>query len=59
MLPRAKVVSGDHVLSVLRSALLFCLAVLHLHMRFGPAYLAVGATRASGTTVYVFLGPFW
>ena len=34
-------------------------AFVSVDTRFGPAYLALGATRASGTTVYVFLGPFW
>lgn len=27
--------------------------------RFGPVFLALGATRGSGSTVYLFLGPFW
>ena len=27
--------------------------------RFGPLYLAVGATRGVGSTLYLFIGPFW
>ena len=27
--------------------------------RFGPVFLALGATRGVGGTVYIFLGPFW
>lgn len=27
--------------------------------RFGPAYLAAGSARGLGSTVYVFLGPYW
>jgi NTE family protein len=27
--------------------------------RFGPAYLAAGTARGLGSTVYVFLGPYW
>ncbi|MES2126940.1 MAG: patatin-like phospholipase family protein [Pseudomonadota bacterium] len=32
---------------------------LSVDTRFGPAYLAAGATRDGGQTLYVFLGPFW
>lgn len=27
--------------------------------RFGPAFLAAGATRGVGSALYLFLGPFW
>jgi NTE family protein len=27
--------------------------------RFGPLFLAVGATRGAAGTLYLFLGPFW
>jgi NTE family protein len=27
--------------------------------RFGPLFLAAGATRGTGGTLYLFLGPFW
>lgn len=27
--------------------------------RFGPLFLALGATRGAGGTLYLFLGPFW
>jgi NTE family protein len=27
--------------------------------RFGPLFLAGGATRGTGGTLYLFLGPFW
>ncbi|MES2959000.1 MAG: patatin-like phospholipase family protein [Pseudomonadota bacterium] len=27
--------------------------------RFGPLFLALGATRGAGSTLYLFLGPFW
>ncbi len=27
--------------------------------RFGPLYLGAGATRGSGGTFYLFLGPIW
>jgi NTE family protein len=33
-------------------------AFVSVDTRFGPAYLALGASRGS-STVYVFLGPFW
>ena len=34
-------------------------AFVSVDTRFGPAYLALGASKARGSTVYVFLGPFW
>jgi NTE family protein len=34
-------------------------AFVSVDTRFGPAYLATGATRGSGATLYVFVGPFW
>jgi NTE family protein len=27
--------------------------------RFGPLFLAAGATRGVGSSLYLFLGPFW
>jgi NTE family protein len=27
--------------------------------RFGPLFFAAGATRGTGGTLYLFLGPFW
>jgi NTE family protein len=32
---------------------------LALDTRFGPLYLGAGATRGSGGTLYLFLGPIW
>ena len=34
-------------------------AFVSVDTRFGPLYLAAGATRLGGNTVYLFLGPFW
>lgn len=34
-------------------------AFLSVDTRFGPAYLAAGATRGGGNTLYLFLGPIW
>ena len=34
-------------------------AFISVDTRFGPAYLGMGATSALGSTVYVFLGPYW
>lgn len=32
---------------------------LSVDTRFGPAFLAAGATRGAGSALYLFLGPFW
>jgi NTE family protein len=34
-------------------------AFVSVDTRFGPVYLALGATHRGGHAVYVFLGPFW
>ena len=34
-------------------------AFISVDTRFGPAYLGLGATSGLGSTVYVFLGPYW
>ncbi len=34
-------------------------AFIALDTRFGPLYVAAGATRGVGSTVYLFLGPVW
>ncbi|MFM7532562.1 MAG: patatin-like phospholipase family protein [Rubrivivax sp.] len=34
-------------------------AFVSVDTRFGPVYLAVGATHGGGQAIYVFLGPFW
>ena len=34
-------------------------AFVSVDTRFGPVYLALGATHRGGQAVYVFLGPFW
>jgi NTE family protein len=32
---------------------------ISIDTRFGPFFLAAGATRGTGGTLYLFLGPFW
>ena len=34
-------------------------AFVSVDTRFGPVYLALGATYRGERAVYVFLGPFW
>jgi NTE family protein len=34
-------------------------AFVSVDTRFGPLYLAAGATRGTSGTLYLFLGPFW
>ena len=34
-------------------------AFLSIDTRFGPLFLAAGATRNSSGTLYLFLGPIW
>jgi NTE family protein len=34
-------------------------AFVSVDTRFGPVYLALGATHRGGEAIYVFLGPFW
>ena len=34
-------------------------AFLSVDTRFGPLFLAAGATRDNGSTMYLFLGPIW
>jgi NTE family protein len=34
-------------------------AFLSVDTRFGPIYLGAGATRHSGSSLYLFLGPIW
>ncbi len=34
-------------------------AFVSVDTRFGPVYLALGATHRGGEALYVFLGPFW
>ena len=34
-------------------------AFLSVETRFGPAYLAAGATRGGDKSLYLFLGPIW
>lgn len=34
-------------------------AFISVDTRFGPAFLAAGATRGVGGALYLFLGPFW
>jgi len=34
-------------------------AFVSVDTRFGPLYLAAGATRGANATLYLFLGPFW
>jgi NTE family protein len=34
-------------------------AFVSVDTRFGPVFLAAGATRGVGRTMYLFLGPFW
>ncbi len=34
-------------------------AFVSVDTRFGPLFLAAGATRGTGSALYLFLGPFW